>query len=193
MISSAHSSAEITYFLHKWSLDAKKIVGSDLKIGQIETDYRWALIHSVCNSFLKCDIETYLKKCWTKIEINHEGEFIDCNIILHLCSAHLLNGMSYHINQRFKLNKNVRKLLLHSIGIIVRCTDIPKINNVFTSLFSVQNKKLDENVKNIMLNLDSYISNDSYTIEDIVVEDDSEDDTFENFLSSKCEYKEGNY
>ena len=129
MISSAHSSAEITYFLHKWSLDAKKIVGSDLKIGQIEIDYSWALIHSVCNSFLKCDLETYLKKCWTKIEIDHEGEFIDCNIILHLCSAHLLNGIGYHINQKFKLNKNVRKLLLHSIGFIVRCTDISKINN----------------------------------------------------------------
>ena len=39
-------------------------------------------------------------------------------------------------------------------------------------------KKLDENVKNNMLNLDSHISNDCYTIEDIVVEDDSEDNTF---------------
>ena len=181
MISSAHSSAEITYFLHKWSLDAKKIVGSDLKIGQIEIDYSWALIHSVCNSFLKCDLETYLKKCWTKIEIDHEGEFIDCNIILHLCSAHLLNSIGYHINQKFKLNKNVRELLLHSIGFIVRCTDISKINNIFTSLCLVfLSKKLDEDVKNNMLNLDSHISNDCYTIEDIVVEDDSEDNTFEN-------------
>ena len=31
-----------------------------------------------------------------------------------------------------------------------------------------------------MLNLDSHISNDCYTIEDIVVENDSEDNTFEN-------------
>ena len=137
MISSAHSSAEITYFLHKWSLNAKKIVGSDLKIGQIEIDYSWALIDCACNSFINCDSETCLKKCWTKIEIDHEGEFIDCNIILHLCLAHLLNGISYHINQRFKLIKNVRKLLLHSIGFIIGCTDISKINNVFTSLFSV--------------------------------------------------------
>ena len=99
-----------------------------------QIDYSWALIHSVCNSFLKCFLETYLKKCWTKIEIDHEGEFIDCNIILHLCSAHLLNGIGYHINQKFKLNKNVRKLLLDSIGFIVRYTDISKINNVITSL-----------------------------------------------------------
>ena len=41
-------------------------------------------------------------------------------------------------------------------------------------------KKLDENVKNNMLNLDSHISNDCYTIEDIVVEDDSEHYIFEN-------------
>ena len=99
-----------------------------------QIDYSWALIHSVCNSFLKCFLETYLKKCWTKIEIDHEGEFIDSNIILHLCSAHLLNGIGYHINQKFKLNKNVRKLLLDSIGFIVRYTDISKINNVITSL-----------------------------------------------------------
>ena len=39
---------------------------------------------------------------------------------------------------------------------------------------------LDENGKNNMLNLDSHISNDCYTIEDIVVEDDSEDNIFEN-------------
>ena len=53
MISSGHTSAEISYFLHKWSLDAKKILGSNLNIGQIEIYFSWALIHSTCNAFLK--------------------------------------------------------------------------------------------------------------------------------------------
>ena len=35
-------------------------LGSVINIGQIELDYSWALIHSVCNVFLKCDIESYL-------------------------------------------------------------------------------------------------------------------------------------
>ena len=45
MISYGHTSAEISYFWHKWSLDAKKILGGNLKIGQIEIDFSWALIH----------------------------------------------------------------------------------------------------------------------------------------------------
>ena len=181
MISSAHSSAEITYFLHKWALEAKKIVGSELNIGQIEIDYSWALIHSVCSAFLKCDLETYLNKCWTKIEFDPEGEFINYNIIIHLCSAHLLNGICYHVNKKFKLNKNVRKLLLFSVGYIVCCTDINKINNVFRSLCIVfLSGNLDDNVTYNILNLESHISNDSYTIEDIILEDDSEYNPFEN-------------
>ena len=63
-----------------------------------------------------------LEKMLTNIEIDQEGEFIDWDIILYLCSAHLLNGIGYHTNQKLKLNKNVR------------CTDISKKNNVFSSL-----------------------------------------------------------
>ena len=57
MISSGHTSAEISYFLHKWSLDAKKILG-DLNISQIEIDFSWVVIHSSCSIFLKCDVES---------------------------------------------------------------------------------------------------------------------------------------
>ena len=66
MISSGHTSAEISYFLHKWSIDIKKTLGSVTNIGQIELDYSWALIHSVCNVFLKSDIDCYLDICWNK-------------------------------------------------------------------------------------------------------------------------------
>ena len=172
MISSAHSSAEISYFLHKWSLDAKNIIGSsDLNIGLIEIDYSWALIHSVCSAFLKCDLETYLNNCWTKIEFDPEGEFIDYNTIVHLCSAHLLHGITFHVNKKFKLNKNAKKLLLHSIGFIIRSSDMSKINNVFNSLCLVfLSKQLDDHVKENILNLDSLISNDYNAIEDKVVE-----------------------
>ena len=102
MISSGHTSAEISYFLHKWSLDAKKILGGNLKIGQIEIDFSWALIHSTCNVFLNSDIYTYLDKCWSRIELNHKENF---EVILYLCSAHLMHSIGCHINKRFKLNK----------------------------------------------------------------------------------------
>ena len=58
MISSGHTSAEISYLLHKWSLDTKKTLGSVINIGQIEIYFSWALIHCICNVFLKCDINS---------------------------------------------------------------------------------------------------------------------------------------
>ena len=39
---------------------------------------------------------------------------------------------------------------------------------------------MNDNVTDNILNLESHISNDSYTIEDIIVEDDSEYSPFEN-------------
>ena len=46
-------------------------------------------------------------------------------------------------------------------------------------MFSVFKYKVGRNVKNNMLNLDSHILT-TVTIEDIVIEDDSEDNTIEN-------------
>ena len=89
MISSGHTSAEISYFLHKWSLDAKKILG-DLNISQVEIDFSWVLIHSSCSIFLKCDIDTYLHKCWNMVDVNFAVNETDFKVILHLCSAHLI-------------------------------------------------------------------------------------------------------
>ena len=133
MISASHSAAEITYFLHKWSLDAKRVLGGELNIWQIEIDFSWALIHSVCNAFLKSDLDTYLDKCWNAVR-HPGGRVIDLKVILHLCSAHFIHGISFNLNKKFKINKNVRKLILHSIGFIAKSTDLSKINNVFDSL-----------------------------------------------------------
>ena len=133
MISSGHTSAEISYFLHKWSLDAKKILG-DLNISQVEIDFSWVLIHSSCSIFLKCDIDTYLHKCWNMVDVNSAVNETDFKVILHLCSAHLMHSIGFHINKKFKLKKDVRKLFLHCIGFIVRGVDISSINKLFKSL-----------------------------------------------------------
>ena len=103
MISSGHISAEISYFLHKWSLDTKKTLGSVINIGQIELDYSWALIHSVCNVFLKCDIDSYLDICWNKLKINSTDKSREFKGIIHLCSTHLLHGIGFYINKKYKL------------------------------------------------------------------------------------------
>ncbi|KAI6647066.1 hypothetical protein LOD99_8903 [Oopsacas minuta] len=163
MISSGHTSAEISYFLHKWYLEAKKILGYNINIGQIEIDFSWALIHSVCNAFLKCDIDIYLDKCWNRVDTNSPNQELELKLILHLCSAHIMHGIGFHINRKFKLNKEVRKLFLYSFGYLVRCTNITQISSVFTSLCYVfKSKYINEHVLTNIKTLEFYIS-DSYS------------------------------
>ena len=107
MISSGHTSAEISYFLHKWSLDTKKTLGNVINIGQIELDYSCALILSVCNVFLKYNIDSYLDICWNKLKIKIRTQ----NVFIHLCSAHLLHRIGFYINKKYKLKKHMKKVL----------------------------------------------------------------------------------
>ena len=166
MISSAHTSAEISYFLHKWFLDAKKILCGNFNIGQIEVDFSWALIHSTCNVFLNCNIESYLDTCWNCSGLNSSVK--DLNVIVHLCSAHLMHGIGFHINKKLKINKDVRRLFLHVIGFMVRCTELSKINDIFNSLCRVfMSKYIDESVLSNIDKLESYISEDSQISPDI--------------------------
>ena len=161
MISSGHTSAEISYFLHKWSLNAKKILG-DLNISQIEIDFSWVLIHSSCSIFLKCDIESYLNKCWNMVDVNSDVNERDFKVILHLCSAHLMHSIGFHINKKFKLNKDVRKQFLHCIGFIVRAVEITSINKLFQSLCYVfMSHSLSAEAKTHIHLLETYISNEN--------------------------------
>ncbi|KAI6648693.1 hypothetical protein LOD99_7919 [Oopsacas minuta] len=178
MISSGHTSAEISYFLHKWYLDTKKILGYNINIGQVEIDFSWALIHSVCNAFLKCDIDTYLDKCWNRVDTNSANQELELKLILHLCSAHIMHGIGFHINRKFKLKKEVRKLFLYSFGYLVRCTNITQISCVFTSLCYVfKSKYMNEHVLSNIKTLEYYIS-DSYS--DL-------DDTNESLYDEDCD------
>ena len=127
MISSGNTSAEFSYFLQKWALDTKKTLCSGINIGQIELDYSWAQIHSVCNVFLKCDIDSYLDICWNKLKINPTDKNPELKVIIHLCSAHLLHGIGFYINKKYKLIKDMKKLFLHSIGFMVRSTDLADV------------------------------------------------------------------
>ena len=114
MISSGHTSAEISYFLHKWSLDTKKTLGSEINIGQIELDYSWALIYNVSNVFLKCDIDSYLDICRNKLKMNPSDKNPELKVIIHLCSTHLLHGIGFYIRpllmrKFFQLQKSSHK------------------------------------------------------------------------------------
>ena len=64
MISSDHSTAEISHFLNKWCLNTKLVINRDIKIDKIEMDYSWAMIHSTCLAFNKFTVFNYLESCW---------------------------------------------------------------------------------------------------------------------------------
>ena len=43
------------------------------------------------------------------VDVNFDVNERDFKVILHLCSAHLMHSIGFHINKKFKLNKDVRK------------------------------------------------------------------------------------
>ena len=57
MISSQQTNVEISHFLKQWLYDVKKVTNNEVTPNQIEVDYSWAMLHSVCNSFNKQTLE----------------------------------------------------------------------------------------------------------------------------------------
>ena len=53
------------------------------------------------------------------VDVNSDVNERDFKVILNLCSAHLMHSIGFHINKKFKLVKDVRKMFLHCIGFIV--------------------------------------------------------------------------
>ena len=64
MISSDHSTAEISHFLNKWCSSIKLFNNTDLKVKEVVIDFSWALIHITCLAFNKFTILSYLQNCW---------------------------------------------------------------------------------------------------------------------------------
>ena len=85
MISSDHSTAEISHFLNKWCLSIKLFNNTHLKVKKVEIDFSWALIHSTCLAFNKFTILSYLQNCWESIHNN--VNLIEPTTVLHLCSG----------------------------------------------------------------------------------------------------------
>ena len=89
---------------------------------KVEIDFSWAMIHSF-------SIINYLKYCWDFIANNeYLGDIIT---VLHLCSAHIMHRISYNLNKKFKLEKSLRRRILHVFGRMVNCRHMNEINKPF--------------------------------------------------------------
>ena len=64
IISSDHTTAEISHFVNEQFLSVKLFINNDLKINKFEIDFVWAFINRTCLAFNKFSISSYLQICW---------------------------------------------------------------------------------------------------------------------------------
>ena len=139
MISSDHGTG-ITHFLNKWVLTCKAVLHKDLKIGHIEMDHSWAIMHSTWLTFNRLSISLYLTQCW-EIVNNKTTIKSDIPTVLHLCLPHIMHRISYRLDKINKLDK-VKRIVLHSFGTMVKSNNIEEISLVFESLCILLNTEL---------------------------------------------------
>ena len=94
---------EISHFLKQWLYDVKKVTNNEVTPNQIEVDYSWAMLHSVCNSFNKQTLEDYLNTSWQVIHTPKSTN--PPKTIIHICSAHIINRLSYELSHKFRIDK----------------------------------------------------------------------------------------
>ena len=112
-------------------------------------DYSWAMIHSTCLAFNKFTFFIYHESCRETITNNEELHF---TTVLHLCSAHVMHRISYNIGKKFKLDKKVKKVILHVFGRMLTSKNILEIYHLFELLcFVLCCEKSTNDIKNILL------------------------------------------
>ena len=70
-------------------------------------DYSWAMLHSVCNSFNKQTLEDYLSTSWQVIHVPKSTT--PPKTIIHICSAHIMNRLSYKLTRKFRIDKLLKE------------------------------------------------------------------------------------
>ena len=96
-------------------------------------DHSWAIMHNTCLAFNRPSISLYLTQCW-EIVNNKTTIKSDIPTVLHLCSVHLMHRISYRLEKINKLDKKVKRIVLHSFGTMVKSNNIEEISLVFESL-----------------------------------------------------------
>ena len=91
--------------------------------------------------------------CWEFVNLNSTK--IIFPTVLHLCSAHIMHGLSYRLEKNFKIKKHWKQLILHAIGTILKSSRILEINLVFTSLcYLLSSEIMSSTVNRSLLDLE---------------------------------------
>ena len=51
MLTNEQTNVEITHFLNRWYYGVRRILNRDICPSQVEVDFSWALLHSICKIF----------------------------------------------------------------------------------------------------------------------------------------------
>ena len=132
MISSKQTNVEISHFLKQWLYDVKKVTNSEVTPSQVEVDYNWAMLHSVCNSFNKQTLEDYLATSW---QVIHTPKSIKPpKTIIHICSAHIMNRLSYKLSRKFRIDQLRKRKVMFIMARFVSCTALDELKQLFVAL-----------------------------------------------------------
>ena len=112
-----------------------------------------------------------------------KAEEKDLQVVLHLCSAHLMHSVAFQINKKINVNKDVRKLFLHSFGFIVRCTDISNKKILFSFMCYVfKSRSINTKAKTNMNTLESFISHEYINLTEV---SNNQEEDINNSIATK--------
>ena len=145
MLSSEHTNVEITHFLTKWLYNMKKILNIETILTQVEVDFSWPMLHSVCNSFNTQTLDNYLQICWGRISPNGICMY-PLKTMLHICSAHIMNRFSYKIERNLieRPNKETKRFIMF---IMAHLTSLSRVKYLEIEQYS-------EKLQNAVYNFD---------------------------------------
>ena len=80
MLTNEQTNVEITHFLNRWYHDVRRILNRDIYPSQVEVDFSWAMLHSICKIFNRQHLEDYLNTCWQYIQTSQTEKYWDKSI-----------------------------------------------------------------------------------------------------------------
>ena len=133
-------------------MSVKLLNNNSLTIKKVEIDFSWALIPSTCLAFNKHNILNYLDYCWECIAKNKN--LFATTTVLHICSAQIMHRISYNLEKKFKIDKRLKRIIMHEFGSMVNCGHMNDIDQLFellskkqTSVYCTKLNELEECIK----------------------------------------------
>ena len=129
MLSESHSSPTISHFLGMMARDFKIATGLQFKPKRIVSDFSWAVIHAASEGILKCDLLTYLDRCWR----HQRGDCQAPETVLSLCCAHVSQQLSRELKKK-SLSTDARHAYMWLFAKAQQATSLEELSRLFCTI-----------------------------------------------------------